>query len=80
MFEETHYFRLQGTNGSKIYKLETEVTPKRREYSSRPHGINNQKQEQQQRCLFPHAIRGIKYIPLDIMLVNTVAVVIDERC
>ena len=63
MFEETHCFRLQDTNGSKICKSETEVLPKRREYSSRPQGINNQKQGQQQPCFFPHEVRGIKYPP-----------------
>jgi hypothetical protein len=61
MFEDTHCFHLQGTNGSKIFKFE--VTPKHREYSLRPHGINNQKQDQQQRCLFSHEVRGIKCIP-----------------
>ena len=50
LFEETHCFRLQDTDDSKICKFETEVPPKRREYSSRPHGTNNQKKDQQRRC------------------------------
>jgi len=45
LFEETRCFLLQDTDGSKICKFETEVPQKRRDYSSRPHGINNQKQD-----------------------------------